>query len=211
MTFETWILFALAITVASVSPGPNVLMVVVNTLKYGIKGAVFSILGNIVCLFGVALLAAIGVGAVIATAPIAFTIMKVAGGLYLAWLGFNMIKNSFGKQANISVQTDAEETVKVSAVAIMTKAILVSASNPKSILFLTAIFPQFLNTQMAITPQFTIMFATIISLVSFIHGIYALLASGMRNKPISAKTRRIMARVTGSTFIGLGAGIAFSK
>lgn len=211
MTFETWILFTLAVTVASVSPGPNILMVVVNTLKYGVKGAIFSILGNIICLFGVASLAAIGVGAVIATAPIAFTIMKIAGGLYLAWLGFNMIKNSFGEQAQISIDANDEDIAEAPAGSIMIKAILVSASNPKSILFLTAIFPQFLNTQTAIAPQFAIMFATIIGLVSFVHGIYALLASGLRNKPISQKLRRIMSRVTGSTFIGLGAGIAFSK
>lgn len=211
MTFETWILFTLALTVASVSPGPNILMVVVNTLKFGVKGAVFSILGNIICLFGVALLAAIGVGAVMATAPIAFTIMKVAGGIYLAWLGYKIIRASFGQQDDIPIITDDQPMPEAQASSIIIKAILVSASNPKSILFLTAIFPQFLDSQAAIAPQFVIMFATIIGLVTLVHGTYAFLASGLRNKPLSQRVRRIMSRITGGTFIGLGAGIAFSK
>ncbi len=91
------------------------------------------------------------------------------------------------------------------------QAFVISASNPKSILFLTAVFPQFLNVEAAIVPQFAIMFATIIGLVSFIHGVYAFAAVSLRERPLGQRVRRWLARVTGATFIGLGAGVAFAK
>ncbi len=211
MAFETWILFALTITVASISPGPNVLIVIVNTLKFGIKGALFTIIGNLVCLFGLALLAAIGVGTMIEMSPITFTIMKLAGGGYLAWMGFKIIRASFLRQSVISVEYTASENSIPAPYALTFQAFLVSASNPKSVLFLTAVFPQFLNLSAPITTQFSIMFATIIGLVSIIHGAYAVLATSLRNRPISEKMRSWMSRITGTTFIGLGLGVAFSK
>lgn len=211
MAIEVWALFALAITVASFSPGPNVLIVVINTLAHGPRGALFTIAGNLVCLFCVAFLAAVGVGSMIAAAPFAFTTMKIAGGLYLAWLGYKMIRSSFGPQSQINIDQSRSSKKSASATALMSEAFLVSASNPKAILFLSAVFPQFLDNSVSLVPQFTIMFVTIIFLVSLIHSFYAVLASSMRNRPISIRVRRWMARATGTTFIGLGVGVAFSK
>ena len=211
MEFHLWTLFALAIIVASVSPGPNVLIVVVNTLKHGTRGAVFTILGNLTCLFGFAVLTSIGVGAAIATAPLVYTLMKVAGGLYLAWLGFKMIRASFGPQQAMEIAENAVSKERVSALSLFVQAFLVSASNPKSILFLTAVFPQFLITNQPVLPQFGIMFATIIVLVCTIHSVYGMLAVSLSHRPVTARMRRWMSRVTGTTFIGLGAGVALAK
>ncbi|WP_189438816.1 LysE family translocator [Pseudovibrio japonicus] len=211
MTFETWALFALTITVASISPGPNVLIVIVNTLKFGAKGALFTIVGNLVCLFCVALLAAIGVGTMIQMTPIAFTIMKLVGGSYLAWMGFKIIRSSFSQQTALSIEHFTCENSVPASYVLAFQAFLVSASNPKSILFLTAVFPQFLDLNAPITSQFSIMFATIIGLVLIIHGAYAVLATNLRNRPMSKKLRNWMARFTGTTFIGLGASVALSK
>ncbi|MEM0898921.1 MAG: LysE family translocator [Pseudomonadota bacterium] len=211
MEFTLWILFAAAILVASVSPGPNVLIVVVNALKFGHTGALWTIFGNLLCLFCVALLASIGVGAAIATAPLAYTIMKVAGGLYLAWLGFKMIRSSLGKMTEIQVEQAAKSGRPVPHFTLMSEAFLVSASNPKSILFLSAIFPQFLRPESPVIPQFAVMFATIIVIVFIIHGLYGLFAMSFRDKPVSVRARAWIARITGGTFIGLGAGVALAK
>ena len=93
----------------------------------------------------------------------------------------------------------------------MSEAFLVSASNPKAILFLSAIFPQFLNPELPMVPQFAVMFTTIIVIVSIIHGTYGLLAVSFRDRPLSDRLRRWMARITGGTFISLGAGVAMAK
>ncbi len=211
MTFDSWVLFALAITVASISPGPNVMVVVINTLKYGLPGAIFTIIGNLTCLFCIALLAAVGVGAVLATAPIAFFTMKIVGGVYLVWMGFNMIRGSFAKPAEMQINTKSTPSTEIAPARIVGQAFMVTASNPKAILFLSAVFPQFLNASEPIAPQFAIMFATIIGLVCVVHGLYAIFAARLRNRQISANTRQWMSRITGTTFIGLGLGVAFSK
>ena len=211
MTFEAWLLFAMAILVASISPGPNVLIVIVNAAKFGRFGAVWTILGNLTCLFGVALLASFGVGAMIATAPAAFAIMKIAGGLYLAWLGFKLIRNSFVAMSELKLDQQDRQNEKVDRKVLFFEAVAVSASNPKSIIFLSAVFPQFLNTSAPIAAQFMVMFVTIIAIVSMIHGFYAYLSTTLRKRPISVAFRKWLSRLTGTTFIGLGAGVALSK
>jgi homoserine/homoserine lactone efflux protein len=211
MTFEAWLLFTIAILVASISPGPNVLIVIINAAKYGRFGAVWTILGNLTCLFGVALLASFGVGAMIATAPTAYAIMKIAGGLYLAWLGFKFIRSSFAAMGELKLDQADTNNEQVSRTALFLEAVAVSASNPKSIIFLSAVFPQFLNTSAPIAPQFVTMFVTIIAIVSIIHGFYAYLSTSLRKRPLSVAFRKWLARLTGTTFIGLGAGVALSK
>lgn len=211
MDLSVWVFFAMAILVASVSPGPNVLIVVMNSARFGRYGAVWTILGNLTCLFFIAALASVGVGAALATAPVAYLIMKIAGGVYLAWVGIKLIKTSFGQMASAGVIETTVVGERPSRKELFLQAFVISASNPKSILFLTAVFPQFLNVEAAIVPQFAVMFATIIGLVSFIHGVYAFAAVSLRERPLGQRVRRWLARVTGATFIGLGAGVAFAK
>lgn len=211
MAFETWLFFAFAICVASVSPGPNVLIVVVNAARYGFLGAIWTILGNLTCLFGVALLASVGVGAMISTAPAAYALMKIAGGIYLAWLGIKILRSSFGPISETPHHQQEAISQRVTRLRLFLEAMTVSASNPKSIIFLTAIFPQFLNPSAPIIPQFAVMFTTIIGIVFVIHGTYACLAIYLREKPTSLSLKRWLARLTGTTFVGLGASVAFSR
>ncbi|MXQ09580.1 LysE family transporter [Alphaproteobacteria bacterium GH1-50] len=211
MALDAWLLFSLAILVASISPGPNVLVVIVNSARHGLRGAFWTIFGNLTCLFGVALLASVGVGAMIATAPTAYAVMKLAGGLYLAWLGFKILRNSFGPMQELKMDQRTSEGRNVAKSTLFLEAVAISASNPKSILFLSAVFPQFLDTSNPVAPQFCVMFATIIAIVTVIHGGYAFLAVSLSQRPVSVALRRWLARLTGTTFIGLGAGVAFSR
>ncbi|WP_319414300.1 LysE family translocator [uncultured Cohaesibacter sp.] len=211
MEVETWALFALAILVASISPGPNVLIVIIKAARFGTFGAIWTILGNLSCLFGVALLASFGVGAMIATAPTAYTIMKIAGGVYMAWLGIKIFRSSFGAMRRLNVEYQDAALHEVSRFTLFFEAVAVSASNPKSIIFLSAVFPQFLDISSPMVPQFALMFVTIIGIVSIIHGTYAYMAISMRKNELSVGLRKWFARLTGTTFIGLGIGVAFSK
>lgn len=77
MELHNWILFASFIGIASVSPGPNVLLVVTTTLREGASGALYTVVGNLMALFTIALVAALGVGAVLEATPTAFTVMKL--------------------------------------------------------------------------------------------------------------------------------------
>ena len=86
MGINSWFIFASIITLASISPGPNVLAVVIHTLVAGMRGAVATISGNLIALFTIAGAAALSVGALLQAAPDVFTAMKIGGGLYLVWM-----------------------------------------------------------------------------------------------------------------------------
>lgn len=84
------ILFASFIFIASVSPGPNILIVVINSMKVGWKKAYWTIAGNLVALFIIALAASLGIGALLIKSHTLFSILKIFGGLYLVYLGFKL-------------------------------------------------------------------------------------------------------------------------
>jgi len=212
MDLANWIIFSSIITLASISPGPNVIAVIVQALESGLRGAFYTILGNLIALFTIALAAALGVGALLEAAPSVFNVMKLAGGAYLAWMGFKMLKSSFNKMPTINLaKADSDKLEQVSKRSLIIKAMLISYSNPKSILFLSAVFPAFLNQSEPVPLQFGIMFMSIILIVSSIHAAYALLALRMKSRLVGAKSRRIMARLSGISFFGFGCGFIYQS
>lgn len=215
MDLANWIIFSSIITLASISPGPNVIAVIVQALDSGLRGAFYTILGNLIALFTIALAAALGVGALLEAAPSVFNVMKLAGGAYLAWMGFKMLKSSFNKMPTINLaKADSdklEQEEQISKRSLIIKAMLISYSNPKSILFLSAVFPAFLNQSEPVPLQFGIMFMSIILIVSSIHAAYALLALRMKSRLVGAKSRRIMARLSGISFLGFGCGFIYQS
>lgn len=207
MEINNWFLFASIITLASISPGPNVLAVIMHAIEAGARGAISTILGNLVALFTIALAAAIGVGALLHAAPNVFMAMKIAGGLYLAWMGIKMIKSSFMPMGSLDISTKGKAETK--SIEYSIRAMLISYSNPKSILFLSAVFPTFLDNSSPIAPQFVAMFLTIIAIVLAIHGTYAFIALRMRDGLVGARARKLMARVSGVSFLGFGLGFVY--
>jgi len=188
MELESWLLFASIITLASVSPGPNVLAVVLHTIDAGARGAISTIIGNLIALFTIAFAAATGVGALLHAAPDVFMAMKIAGGLYLMWMGIKMLKCSFGSLSPLKLPSKRQTESK--SIEYSVRAMLISYSNPKSILFLSAVFPAFLDTTSPIVPQFAVMFLTIITIVMAIHGGYALVALRMRDGLVGNRARK---------------------
>jgi threonine/homoserine/homoserine lactone efflux protein len=211
MDLNHWILFSSIILLASISPGPNVVAVIVQALESGFKGAAYTILGNLIALFTIALAAAVGVGTLLQAAPDVFSVMKLAGGAYLAWMGIKMLNNSFKKIPSIDLNSGLHSARKQvnSRRSLIVKAMLISYSNPKSILFLSAVFPAFLVQGEPVPLQFTVMFMTIITMVVFIHGSYGLLALRMKDRLVSVKARKLMSRLSGISFLGFGCGFMY--
>ena len=87
MSVHTWLLFAFAYLLTTLTPGPNVLLVVRNTVRHGARGTVVSILGNLLVQLVVVTLVALGVGALLAAMPPLFVALKLAGAAYLIYLG----------------------------------------------------------------------------------------------------------------------------
>ena len=204
MSIEAFLGFVGVVVLAAVAPGPNIVAVVSNALRYGLRGAAFAITGNLIALFLVAGTAAFGLGSLLRAFPDLATMMKLAGATYLIWVGWRALRTSF---SSVSAPAGTETNLPEEARSIVAKAMLISLSNPKSVLFVSSVFPAFLNPSANIASQFMTMLIILLAIVCIVHSGYAVLAMGMRSRLQSSRGVRWIARASGLSFIALGLGL----
>ncbi|MBJ7539695.1 LysE family translocator [Marinomonas transparens] len=209
MSFETWLLFFIAYLVVTLSPGPNVLLAIKNAVKYGYKVAIITILMNLVCQLLIITSVAFGAGALLEKSPMLFFALKLIGGAYLIYLGITGLL----KKTPTSHIKGVEEVsaVPFSYIQVCKEAFLVSASNPKTVIFLSAFLPQFISEEAAIGWQFTIMFLTICLIVMSVHLVYSYIAKNINKKWSGLKAKPIFSKITNSAFIVFGCGVLSSS
>jgi threonine/homoserine/homoserine lactone efflux protein len=207
LNLETWLLFFIAYLVITLSPGPNVLLVVKNAVRYGYKVASITILMNLICQLIIITLVAFGAGAILVKSPMLFLSLKVIGGAYLIYLG---VKGLLTKVES-TIVNDEQLTQPFSYANVCKEAFLVSASNPKTVIFLSAFLPQFISSDIAISLQFTTMFLTICAIVMMVHLAYSYVAKNVDKKWSGLKSKPIFSKVTNSAFIAFGCSVLFSS
>ena len=208
MSLHTWFLFATAYLVTTLSPGPNVLLVIRNTVRYGGRGTASTIAGNLLAQLVVVVLVALGVGAVLAALPALFVGMKVAGAAYLIYLGVKQLQGSKPRtgQATATVSAPVLDRRKV-----FREALLVSGSNPKTLIFLSAFMPQFIAHDRGLPEQFVIMYLTVAAIVAVVHTIYSLSVRGVHNRLSTSRWLTAVKRCSGLIFLGLGIKLLTTK
>lgn len=198
------VLFAGVIALASVSPGPNVILVINHSLTFGLARIAPTILGNISLLFLVATAAALGVSAVLASMPATYDALRLIGAAYLAYLGIKALRNAWLARGTPAAEAPVAE---VSAGRRYLQAFFVSATNLSSVFFLAALFPNFLHHDRPLVGQFVTLFATLIVVVGAVHFAYAVLAMAMQSRLGLARFRRGVQVASGVAFLGFGATI----
>ena len=208
MTIQSWLMYLTLVIVATSTPGPAVLFIMTNSALHGWRKATFAALGNIVGLFCLGIIAVTGLGAILKTSEIIFYIIRYAGAAYLIFLGLKLI---FQRSSEFSIMKNQLTSIDVSSQKIFFRALGVALSNPKAIVFLTALFPQFVNINESLIPQFSMLIAILMFFSFFFLMFYALLAH--RIKTWLGKPNRIKAfnRTSGSIFIGFGFLLATSS
>ncbi|MEO0484824.1 MAG: LysE family translocator [Pseudomonadota bacterium] len=197
MTFDLWLAFVAASTALLLIPGPTVLLVLSYALSQGRRVAVASAagvaLGDLIAMSA----ALLGLGAIIATSALAFTILKWVGAAYLIWLGFRMLRSA-GAAPSL---TDAPQT---EARGIFGHAALVTALNPKSIGFFVAFVPQFITPDAAFAPQAAVLIATFVGLAALNVLAYALAADAMRARLARPSVIKRLTQAGGVTLMAMG-------
>ncbi len=207
MSFSTWLLFLGASLLTTLSPGPGVLLALSNSVSQGWARTMLSSLGNGLGIVLVSSAAMAGLGAALAASALLFAAVKLAGAGYLIFLGVKQWR-SRGHVFATAGQVPGATLVQRSAPSLLMQGLLVALTNPKSILFFTALFPQFIRTEVPVLPQFLLLTATFVVCALLSHGFYAGLA-----RPIGGffSTRRRVAwfnRGAGSAFVLLGLSVA---
>ncbi len=208
MTLQLWLMYLALVVVATSTPGPAVLFITTNSTLHGWKKSVFAALGNIAGLFCLGVIAVTGLGSVLKASEIIFNLVKYAGALYLIFLGLKMI---FQKSADLGNIEDQSMKKNISSLKLFFQAFLIALSNPKAIIFLTALFPQFININQPLIPQFGLLITALMFFSFFFLMLYALLAHKAGNWLKKPNRLIVFSRTSGSVFIGFGFILAASS
>jgi len=198
MSFELWIAFALASTALLAIPGPTVMLVVSYALGRGRASGWATVPGVALGDFTAMTLSLAGAGAVLAASATLFTALKLCGAAYLVWLGVQLWR---AKPAPADI---AGLAIDVPQRRMFWSAFVVTALNPKGIVFFVAFVPQFVEPAAPLLPQFAILVATFVALGTANAALWALMAGTMRARFRRPSTLRLVNRIGGSFLIGAG-------
>lgn len=207
MTIQLWFLYLTFVLVATATPGPAVLFITTNSILHGWQKTVYAALGNIVGLFALGIIAITGLGAILKTSVTIYSVVKYLGAAYLLFLGFKMF---FQRNKEYEEFIPVSKPITISSFKLFLQAFGVAVSNPKAIVFLTALFPQFIEVGAPLVPQFSVLILTLMAFsFSFLllYSVLAHQAKGWLNKPGRQKA---VNRTSGSIFIGFGILLATS-
>jgi threonine/homoserine/homoserine lactone efflux protein len=204
MSLEIWLTYALATAALLAMPGPTVMIVVSYALGAGRRSAWATVPGVTLGDFTAMTVSLLGAGAILATSAALFTALKLVGAAYLVWLGIKLWR------APVSAETGTVGIV-ASGRKMFLNTWIVTALNPKGIVFFIAFVPQFVNPAQPTLPQFAILEATFVGMACVNALLWALLAGRMRECFQRPSTQRLVNRIGGTFLICAGALTAAAR
>lgn len=203
MSLETYAAYLIACIVIIIVPGPTVTLIVANSLKHGTRAGLLNVAGTQVGLGIMVLVAGIGLSSVIAALGHWFEWVRLAGAAYLIWLGWKMFRSA-------GADLDGSAPAKPPRGGFFLQGTLVALSNPKTLLFFGAFFPQFLDPARDHATQIAIMGATALAFAALSDGAYALL-SGRAGHLLSRSRVRLLSKLSGGFLVGGGLWLASTR
>ena len=203
MSWNMWLAFLAAAVVIAVSPGPGAVLSMATGLRHGYAVALRAILGLQTALLIQLAIVVLGLGAVLAASATAFLVVKVAGAAYLIWLGVRKWR------APVELVEDGADARDARGVYL--QGVLVNLTNPKAIVFMVALVPQFIDPLLPQWPQFFIIAATMVGTDTVVMSCYALLAGRCRRWLRSPRMMKAQNRVFGGMFVAAGSLLAASS
>lgn len=201
MSWNVWLAFLAASVVIAVTPGPGAVLSISTGLRHGYPSAIRAIGGLETALLIQLAVVALGLGAVLAASSTAFLVLKFAGAAYLIWLGIQ-------KSRAPVVEIDEREVAALRSRGLYVQGLMVNLTNPKALVFIVALVPQFISPNLPQAPQFLIIGATMVVTDVIVMSCYALLAGRCRAWFHSPRMIRAQNRVFGGLFVSAGALLA---
>ena len=203
MEIQSWLLFLSIAFIATITPGPAILLATSHSLSYGLRSSVFTILGNITGLFIMSALSVAGLSAIILGSAVIFAAVKFIGALYLVYLGVRLWRNGFlPVNARVCGVRNNTRPGKLYA-----NGLAVALTNPKAIAFTTALFPQFITHNSSLLTQFGILVITFMFLSFFCIFGYAYAAHTTKSRFLQSP-HGYLSKCLGAGFIASGIALA---
>jgi threonine/homoserine/homoserine lactone efflux protein len=213
MNLSTWWIFVTATFLISAAPGPNMLLIMNQSVRFGLRASIYSMTGCMTALMIMFTLSALGLGVILQRSPAVFDALRWLGALYLAYLGYKVWTAHAAPIPTESSVTNSESAIanKPDALSLFRTGFLTAGSNPKALLFAAAFLPQFIQASLPQTPQLLILLATFSVLEILWYFIYALGGLSMSQQLRKPNILRWFNRVTGGAFIGFAGLMAVMK
>lgn len=187
----------------AIVPGPSVTVVVANSLARGTRAGLLTILGTEIAMLSMVFIVAIGLEAVMNLVSEAFTVIKFVGAAYLVWIGFKMFTSS-GK---LDMGRPGE---RLPLGRYVWQGALINWSNPKTLLFLGAFLPQFVDMSRPAFDQIMVLGLIVMAVATITDAFYAVIAGSARQL-LSVARVRMMNRVSGVILMLGGVWLAFQR
>ncbi len=207
---STLLAFAGASIVLALIPGPSLLFMIGRAISAGRREALLTVVGNGFGLFTQMVAVAAGLGPVVAASATAYLVLKVAGAIYLVWLGIG----AFRHRRALSAELDAElaAAARTPAIHALRKGYVVGVTNPKTVVFFAALLPQFVDRTAGPAWMQIVVLGAMFTVIAISSDSTIALIAGRARDWFASSPRR-MERVGGTgglMMMGLGVGLLFT-
>jgi threonine/homoserine/homoserine lactone efflux protein len=194
--------FSLASLAIIIVPGPSVLFTLARGIAWGRLVAVLTAIGNGIGVLVLSALVAVGLGPLLAHSKLFTTVVEVAGGLYLLWLGADALRHRHAHAASITNPEPTRPPVRQ----VVRQGFVVGGFNPKALIFFVAVFPHFIDRSSGnLTVQLLVLGAIFAVLAVLSDGTWGMIAGTARQWLAGSSSRLVALRTVGGVvMIGLG-------
>jgi homoserine/homoserine lactone efflux protein len=221
MDLQTWLIYLLATTGLSLSPGPNSLLALTHGALHGWRRTLFTIAGGAVGFVALIGLSLFGISALLKTSPLWLVALKWLGGGYLVWLGVQVWRSppigaglgprpGTGARAHVDADVTGHAMGRAMGHATMGGAMawqgaLAAVTNPKGVLFFAAFLPQFIDPGRSLWTQFAVMAGTFAVIESITE--LAIAGTAARLRPWLERVGQRFNQLCGGLFVLIGAAL----
>ncbi|GAB0120201.1 LysE family translocator [Acidisoma sp. 7E03] len=181
-------------------PGPNVALIMANSVSHGVRYGLATVAGTLAAQVIQLVAVALGLTALLQGLGTWFAVVRWLGVAYLLYLGWRQWR------APVVDLSRIQAGARVPLSAMLPRAAAVSLTNPKTLLFLGALFPQFVSTHHPVLPQVGLLAATFLVIIGIMDSSWALLAGQLRG--LLGRHGRLRNRLSGGMMIAAAAGLA---
>ncbi len=207
MSTSTLFLYTATWTLVALTPGPAVMCSMGQATRHGFRASFIGIAGIQTGNLGFFGAVACGLAALLQTATTAFTALRWVGAAYLIYLGVRAIALSFRERSAPSASTNATPRSR----SLFLQGLLIQLTNPKALLFVSALLPQFIDSAQPATPQLAALLAITIVVDWMVLSAYAFLAERSARRLGSADFTRWLERAFGAALVFFGVRVLFAR
>ena len=203
MELHVYLAFVVATTIMIALPGPSVLLTVAHSISFGWKNALSTVAGATMGIAVQLIVAAIGLTSLLTVVAEAFEWLRWFGAAYLVYLGI--------KQWRSASEPLAVDTSSVSKTNLFVQGLVITIPNPKSLIFIAAFLPQFIDAARPLGLQFSFIVPTFLAITFTVTSVWALIAGNVRGFLQRQRAFQSVLRTAGGLMVIAGVGLALSR